>query len=414
MNRRHGPVPNLAESTPCPWRINPGPPPPTQDQSISPPMQFSSYTQAQLSSIKKLYPWTESLEESLIHMIPLHKFVEMTPKPQKRDSSRQGMRDRLVDNAMKLDSPAVPTTHLDDSGRNLCKIRVDRYPRTSVAEFMVAAKKLMPTGGIPAVDTYDMDYLGLGSTVTDRGWIEIHNPGSEFLNLKMFSRSNSLAASEGSRTSFSILSAGEALGVGDNLKEIANMGEFKQSLRSYLAASYFATPFYPAPLALVMFLEHHRYMEKYLPQYQAKTLTKFVNQVIARNAKSWRTADVPPLSVEDLWRTWTHFCADNSINGPADYASPLPAHMPRQDFRKNSAQTKKALFSSSAPPPLFQKNVPLIPRSSGFDFCIRYNQGSCPSQNRSSCILKYGGGSRTLKHICSKCGKNHPAFKFHQ
>ena len=422
MDRIHGSVPRATGTSIFPFQVNAGPPAPVQDpiRAMASSLNYDSrtgtkYSPAELISIKKLFPWVEEVEESLIHMIPLHKFSEMTPKPPKQDTSRQGLRDRLMSNSKKLVNPSHSGSHSDDSFTQLCPVRVDRYPRTSVQEFISTAKKILPRGGVPPVDGYDLDFLGLGGTVTDRGWVEVHNPGSEFLNLKMFSKANSYSASEGSRTSFSILSSGDAIGIGDCLKDIVSMAEFKQALRSYVAASYFALPWYPAPQALVNFLEHHRYMEAYIPSNQASTLTRFVNAVMYKNAKSWRTTDIPPLSVEDLFRTWSHFTADAS-GSPADFnARFTPDRQSRRDFSKRTIVNPPSLFPKASQLTSFPRQSSPPATSGSSDVCIRFNLGICPSQRNSSCILTYKSGrARTLQHTCDRCGKYHASSQFHK
>ena len=44
--------------------------------------------------------------------------------------------------------------------------------------------------GDKPIGSYDMGAVGMGVFVTSRGWVELHNPGSCKMSLKLFSINN--------------------------------------------------------------------------------------------------------------------------------------------------------------------------------------------------------------------------------
>ena len=93
------------------------------------------------------------------------------------DMSRQGIANQLQANNRALIQPKHTGAHIDDSLNSLCPVRFDRFPRLSIRELMVAAKKIVPVNGLPPSDNYDLDFFGLSHCVSARGWVEVHNPG---------------------------------------------------------------------------------------------------------------------------------------------------------------------------------------------------------------------------------------------
>lgn len=372
------------------------------------------YSEPELEQIRDLFPWTLNIPGNLIQKASLQELSSMNKANlTSTDMSRQGIANQLQANNRALIQPKHTGTHIDDSLNSLCPVRFDRFPRLSIRELMVAAKKVVPANGLPPSDNYDLDFFGLSHCVSARGWVEVHNPGSTSMCLRMFSRFNSSSTTSSSQAKFSLLGNGEAIGVGENYKDIFSMAELKQSLRAYQTASFMAIPWYPAPAALILFLEHHQFMINEIQGNQAKILTDFCNTVFLKNAKLWRSAD-PPLSVELLRNTWQHFVADNSLGSQ-------PSSSVQENQKQNSTQFRN-------PPSLGKSKFSPLPLSSsshynsnskrkssyaGGEICIRYNQGICPSQNLHFCMMpsRSGANPRPLKHVCFKCNQPHPQFK---
>ena len=374
------------------------------------------YSNSELEEIKSLFPWTLNIPASLIQKSSLLELSSMNKANlSTSDMSRQGLNNQLQATTRSLSIPKHRGEHCDDSYNLLCPVRFDRFPRLSIRDLIVCAKKQFPANGLPPCDSYDLDFFGLNHCVSARGWVEVHNPGSTNMSLKMFSRFNSSTTNSSSQAKFSLLANGEAIGVGENYRDIFSMSELKQSLRAYQAASFMALPWYPAPTALILFLEHHQFMVSEITGNQAKVLTDFCNTVFLKNTKLWNSSD-PPLSVELLRNTWQHFTADNSLGSTL-------SSVPQEGKRSFHTQSVPGRDQNSQGKNRYSSPLPLVtskrfnqysksPLGSG-DICIRFNQGVCPNQNLSSCTMpsRNGGIPRPLRHVCFKCQKNHPQSK---
>ena len=55
-----------------------------------------------------------------------------------------------------------------------------------LTEQWIAAREVIGEAGILALGNYDLDSVGCGGSVTPKAWMEIHNPASQELKLKMF------------------------------------------------------------------------------------------------------------------------------------------------------------------------------------------------------------------------------------
>ena len=185
------------------------------------------------------------------------------------------------------------------------------------------------------------------------------------------------------------------------------MIDFKEAIRSYFTASYLALPWYPAPLALINFFEHHQYFKHLIPEKeQASVLTKFTNETMLKNAKAWQSQNSPPLSAKNLLVSWHFFLARNtSLTSLKTSVNPYE----RQNFQtlvqfSNKNYTIPKLTSpKSAQEAAYKKAL-------HNNVCYRYNMGRCPHQADQSCKQtnsKDGSLSRTLKHICNICGRKH-------
>ena len=57
----------------------------------------------------------------------------------------------------------------------------------SASKMWLEARRIIGGSGPQPLSTYDMASIGLGGSVSAKGWVELHNPASPFLYIKMFS-----------------------------------------------------------------------------------------------------------------------------------------------------------------------------------------------------------------------------------
>ena len=147
-----------------------------------------------------------------------------------------------------------------------------------------------------AISTYDMNSIGLGGYVSKRGWVEIHDVGSDSLSLKLFNINgcgNKISSSSGMVEEF---------------KEIAELGEFKLALRVAREALSYVHPWNKSISALEGFLVQSNFCSSDLSGVEkpAATLTQFVDYIFGENADRWR-AHEPFINTGELRGAWASF-----------------------------------------------------------------------------------------------------------
>lgn len=136
------------------------------------------------------------------------------------------------------------------------------------------ARDAMGTRGHPPISTYDLTSIGLAGFVTNKGWTEIHNPGSGSLALRMFTINNC-----GGK-------AGKGQEETEDLEEISEIGEFKTALRVLAPAMRFVHPWNHSVDALEGFFHQTNYCYSDLEGLERKAalLTGFTDYVLRENS----------------------------------------------------------------------------------------------------------------------------------
>jgi hypothetical protein len=99
-----------------------------------------------------------------------------------------------------------------------------------------------------------MDAIGCGGSVTARGWQELHNPASPNLNLNFFHMGN--VGGEAAVLKRLCLEDDSAVfTVGDSLKEIMDLEEFKRALSTAREAMSYALPWNQSVSAISGFMQ---------------------------------------------------------------------------------------------------------------------------------------------------------------
>ena len=74
----------------------------------------------------------------------------------------------------------------DDRNENFHPCRFLPAPICAAKELWLYTREVLGPAGLPPVSCFDMAAVGLAGYVTSRSWIEIHNPGSASLSLRLF------------------------------------------------------------------------------------------------------------------------------------------------------------------------------------------------------------------------------------
>ena len=83
-------------------------------------------------------------------------------------------------------TPTVVSEGLDNRKTSLHETRFLGGGACSAQTIWIRARELLGNEGVPALGGYDMDAVGCQVSVTPKGWLELHNPASTSISLKMF------------------------------------------------------------------------------------------------------------------------------------------------------------------------------------------------------------------------------------
>ena len=243
----------------------------------------------------------------------------------------------------------------------------------ALTEQWAAARRTIGEAGVPAIGNYDLDAVGCGGCVTPKGWMEIHNPASQELKLKLFHLPN--VASSG-------LSSKKDSTDEESLREIADLDSFRiVALNTGREAMVSALPWNRSISALVGLMLNTNYLAEDLggnPK-RAAILAEFSDYVFSRNGLSWENCQ-PFLTTDELAHVWANWKSKRGIT----------ARMTEKKKDTTGGDKKKLLA----------------------DVCRMYNLKSCRQQADKECKTAWG---KTLKHVCNKfvaggrvCLKDHP------
>ena len=250
------------------------------------------------------------------------------------------------------------------------------------------------------ISTYDMNSIGLGGYVSKKGWVEIHDVGSDNLSLKMFNIN-------GCGNKISSASSSE------EFKDIVELGEFKLALRVAREALSFAHPWNKSICAIEGFLIQSNFCNSDLNGVDkpAAILTQFVDYIFGENADRWR-AQEPFLNTGDLRGSWASFFGAKPVSslqktkqnngGGGGGGGAKQKDGGHKDWGKGGGG--KGFFKF---PGFFD------------DICRMYNFGKCVKPSGTCTTL----GGIPLRHVCNfrqdmtkpdkVCGKDHPCTGNH-
>jgi hypothetical protein len=250
----------------------------------------------------------------------------------------------------------------------------------SAAKMWLMARDVIGPNGIPPISTYDMSAVGLAGYVQPKGWIEISNPGSPNMKLRLFNINNVNSSSGGGGN---ITFGGSSVCFGEDQKEMQNVGEFKLALRAARTAMSFALPWNFSVQALEGFMHISEYCSKDLTgeAKPAVVLSQFCDFIFAENAKRWRGKE-PFVAQGEMRSYWEAF-----------YGS-----RPKSQPEKKATETKKFTGSNAA-----QQQRTARPFE---NICRNWNVGKC-TKPAGQCKSPLG---TPLRHCCNhRTDLNDPA-----
>ena len=381
--------------------------------------QHSSSAASDLQSLKKKFPFLSQYSDDFIKSagpLMLIKAETAARKLQELDRGRKA-EDKLMANRQSLASTSYDVEAGTDN--RLDKLHTARFlpgAACSQTKLWCKAREYMGTAGHTPLSSYDMASIGLGGCVSAKGWVEIHDPASSSISIKMFSLGNTEKKSKSHDAEF---------------QEMEDLREFKNALRTLRAAMACVHPWTRSVDALESFLYQSNFCSAELASMdkQVALLTKFVDYVLSENACRWRDME-PFLTTRDLRGTWADFFSQRSatmLKKPQHAASSKPQSSQRtfSSYHNNSQQQplppSTSQSSSSHPASgLASSRYNAAPHLFLDDVCYLWNIGRC-SKPASACTTKRG---RSLRHVCNfrpdpanpmlSCGKDHPCYTNHK
>jgi hypothetical protein len=164
------------------------------------------------------FPFLDAFSDTFVRTTPPDSLLKMEVTTIKmRDSERS----RDADDKLAANIAALSTTSkavgagFDDRWATLHEGRFLPGAGCSAAKLWLKARKVISLNGAPPLGNYDMAAVGMGGFVTAKGWVELANPSSTKLLLKLFSLNNCSG-----KITFC------KAGTEDSLPDFAEIGEF--------------------------------------------------------------------------------------------------------------------------------------------------------------------------------------------
>lgn len=284
----------------------------------------------------------------------------------------------------------------------------------SAGKLWLQARKVIGAKGHSAISSYDMSSFGLGGCVSPKGWVELHNPSSNSISIKMFSMGSSSSSS---------MSKGKNSQDSD-IPDMEDLSELKNAVRVLKGAMHTVHPWNRSVDAIESFLVATNYCSTELSSLnnQVSALTKFIDYILSENANRWRDMEIF-LTTREIRLTWADFASQKLTSMSQKGVSNKNGSKQVQQPFKPQGRQGQGHFSSQ--PAASQANMlpsqrlGIAPFMFFDDICVRWNLGRCLKPN-GTCMTSKG---TPLRHVCNfrpdinkptiSCGKDHPATLFH-
>ncbi len=375
-----------------------------------------------LPALRAQLPNLEGLPDTFILRTPMAVLLKMESNAMKRSSAdrSKNVEDRLLANTEKLASCHTQVAAGMDNRRNV--LHPSRFmggPLCPLQDLFLEGRRVIGPSGQEPVSGFDMAAVGMPGMVTPRGWVEIQNPGSTSLSLRLFSISNMGNRVAASRRITLAGDGADSLEVGENMKDVVSFNEFKLSLRTARVAQSICQPWNFSILALENFLLNNNFMGREInPNTEGvATLSNFCDHVFFLNAEKYRSQKpfLDTVELGSVWATWFSGRAALSSSGSGAARdggnSRQQANNSRKPARPSSGSNSGVGSQRQSTGSSSQSRQPSSASggsgnrsgsgggtgNSGNDICRRYNLNKCPNMS-GPCVTASGS---TLRHTCN-------------
>jgi hypothetical protein len=355
-----------------------------------------------LEILKMRFPRLREFSDQFLKARTMEEILKIESTSLKlKEAERKGdVEEKLAVNKQNLEACAVTVEKgKDDRWSSLHSARFLAGAACSTRKIWLRAREVMDVNGHSPVANYDLASVGMGGFVTSKGWVELANPGSTKMSLKLFNINNVGARSQGSNAE-------------KDLEDIGELGEFKLALRTLRTAASFVCPWNYSFLAIENFMIQNDFCMNDLSgtEKPATTLTQFVDYILHENANRWRDAE-GFITTADLKTCWTAF---SSARPRVLIKKKEQQHSNNQPKNKSANQQKQGGHIFSKLPYNHPRlNMPFT------DACRAWNLGRC-AKAAGSCTTSKGV---PLRHSCNwsdlsnqnakVCGQAHQAYVSH-
>jgi hypothetical protein len=375
--------------------------------------------------IRAQFPQLAGFSDGFIRAMQMPLLLGLMQSQQAQHSSTQpNPRDadpgiRMARNLEALQqAPAQVQAGPDDRSTTVHPARYLGGPIHSAAKAWLQARDILGLDGLTPLCQYDMSAIGLGGRVTSQGWLELHNPASTRLAIKMFHSVN-VRTTAANAKNFSLNDGGSSLSITEGLEEVAHLADLRTAVRVICKAAQYVMPWNQAFNALEGAMISAQWFQQDLGNRNntAPILAEFINHVFSLNAAAWQQRE-PFLSAQDIRLKWMDWASGNSlVSNPFRQGGHISSQQrknttsqPQPSHQRQFGQ-KQHGGGGIRPPKQQPQAMSTKPATAvAVSTCHRYNAGSCKNAD-GACTTRAG---KQLLHRCDAitssghpCGKKH-------
>ena len=295
-----------------------GPDPAYFQQQPAYQQQNDPSANANANNIRLMVPQLAHMSDDYLLNQPIDAIYRLCREEKHAEAAKaaKGLETKLHNNFKKAAESPVYMAGYDNRANMLHPARFLPGAGVPVQNLWLEARKQWGQDGTDAIGNYDLEALSCSGCVTARGWELLHKPGSPEISLKMFTVTNVGHMATGGRT---VSLAGEdGITIHENLKELADMAEFKLAMRNLKLAAQLVAPWNFSFTVIDGFLQANDYMEKHMEGVKrAPILSAFVDHVLKTNAGLW-VQEASFLDNAKLMAVWNSWWGSRRVRAKAD------------------------------------------------------------------------------------------------
>ena len=227
-----------------------------------------------MSSLKKNYPFLETLDDSIVATLTFRDIISLAGK---REKGHRVLSERLAENFETVER--FPTRV--EAGEDDCTGRTHpaRFLRGYVGnsqELWLQARRVQSRTGLPPIGNYETVSVGLNGFISAKLWHEVHNPSSKALSIRLL-------------TNTAMKSAWNEKEKSGDIHEFASLQELRMAMVALEACVHKVMPWNFSVTTIAIFLQSINFGEIELGKTpdHLSFLADFVDEILRHNAQAW-------------------------------------------------------------------------------------------------------------------------------